>query len=188
MATFKQYSVGEAPAGSKPILEATHKAWGVIPNLHATLAESPLALEVHNYLFDAFERSSFTPQERQVALMSISYENECNYCMAGHTMLAKNVGVADDVREDIRAGRAVNSPRLEALHRFAASLVAKKGWVEEAEVSAFMSAGYTKAQVLELLIGVGLKVMASYTNHIAHTPYDAFQLATAWTHPKTKAA
>lgn len=183
MTNFSQYSVSNAPEGSKAILEGVQQAWGMIPNLHATLAESTLALETHNYLFDAFAKSSFTPQEQQVALMSISYENECNYCMAGHTFLAANAGVAEEVRNAIRNGEAIADSKLEALHQFAMAMVSKKGWVSEEEVSAFLSAGYTKAQILELLIAISLKVMASYTNHIAHTPYDEFQLPTAWVHP-----
>lgn len=188
MTQFTIHTAATAPEGSRATLEATERQWHMVPNLHGILAESPLALATHNALFDAFAKSSFTAQEQQVILMSVSYENACSYCMAGHTALAKMAGVPEAVRDAIRAGIAVPDAKLEALHRFAGAVVAKKGWVDEAEVDAFVAAGYSRAQVLELLIAVALKVMASYTNHMAHTPYDAFQLPTAWTRPGQQAA
>jgi AhpD family alkylhydroperoxidase len=188
MTNFTRYTAENAPAGSKPILEGVQSAWKFIPNLHATLAESPLALEVHNYLFDAFDKSSFTPAERQIILMTASYENNCEYCMAGHSALAKMAQVPEDAWNAIRQGKPIPNAKLEALHKFAGEVVAKKGWVDETAASGFLAAGYSKAQMLELLIAVSLKVMASYTNHFAHTPLDDFQKATAWTHPTRKAA
>lgn len=183
MTDFTIYTAKTAPAGSAPILEQVQKNWHFVPNLHGILAESPLALETHNYLFDAFAKTSFSAQEQQIILMTVSYENACSYCMAGHSALAKMAHVPDDVRAAIRAGTPVADSRLEALRRFAAEVVASKGFVNDATTQAFLAAGYTKAQILELLIAVSLKVMASYTNHFAHTPYDDFQKPMAWTHP-----
>lgn len=186
MVAFTLYTEETAPVDSKPILAAGKKNWGMVPNLHAVLAESPIAFETHNYLFDAFMATSFTDQEKQIILMSVSYENNCHYCMAGHSFLAKRAGVADDVYQAIRDGRPIADAKLEALHAFASEVTAQKGHIADATADAFIAAGYTKAQMLELLMAVALKVMASYTNHFAGTPYDAFQAETKWTHPSAR--
>jgi hypothetical protein len=34
------------------------------------------------------------------------------------------------------------------------------------------AAGYTRRQVLDVVLGVGMKTLSNYTNHIAHTPLD----------------
>lgn len=188
MTQFTVHTAQTAPAAAQPILAEVQAKWKMIPNLHGVLAESPLALQVHNFLFDAFARSSFSAQEQQVILMSVSFENACSYCMAGHTALAKMAHVPEAVRDAIRAGHPVADAKLEALHRYAGAMVAKKGHVSEAETEQFLAAGYSKAQILELLVAVSLKVMASYTNHIAHTPYDEFQKPTAWTPPAKQVA
>lgn len=187
MTEFAVHTPDTAPAASKPILEQVKAAWSMIPNLHGVLAESPLALEAHNFLFSQFDKTSFTPIERQIILMTVSYENNCEYCMAGHSTLAKMAHVPADAWAAIRAGEPIADPKLEALHRFAGAVVANKGWVDPATTDAFLAAGYAKAQILELLIAVSLKAIASYTNHFAHTPLDDFQKPNAWKHP-TKAA
>jgi alkylhydroperoxidase family enzyme len=77
--------VANAPAASVEILNAVQKAWGFVP----VLAESPAALEAYSSLWGIAEKTSFTAQERNVAYLAIIYENECTYCMAGHTNLSR---------------------------------------------------------------------------------------------------
>lgn len=40
-------------------------------------------------------------------------------------------------------------------------------------MQAFLDAGFTKRQMLEVILGVSQKVMSNYTNHLANTPVDA---------------
>jgi alkylhydroperoxidase family enzyme len=58
--------------------------------------------------------------------------------------------------------------------------VATNGWVTDEDLKQFVEAGYTKAQLLEVLVGVTQKTLSNYTNHIAHTPLDAAFAASAW--------
>ena len=62
------------------------------------------------------------------------------------------------------------------------------GWVEPSDLQALVDAGYTRATALEVVLGVGLKTMSNYTNHVANTPLDeAFQPA-AWSRPEATPA
>ena len=85
MAQFKLYSVEEAPADSKPLLEASQKAMGMVPNLHAVMAESPSTLKAYQQLTELFSNCSFNADEMTVVWQSINVEHECTYCVPAHT-------------------------------------------------------------------------------------------------------
>lgn len=62
-------------------------------------------------------------------------------------------------------------------------MVRQRGVVDPADVDAFLAAGFTRAQVLEVILGIATKVLSNYTNHIAATPLDAFMAGSEWTPP-----
>ena len=91
MSTFKLHTLDSAPAGSLPILETASKTLGFIPNLYAHLASSPSALQGYKQLGALLEQSGLTPEEQQVVLLTVSAENGCEYCVAAHSFLARNM-------------------------------------------------------------------------------------------------
>jgi len=108
--------------------------------------------------------------------------------MAGHTTLAKMIRMDDAVIAALRAGTPLPDAKLEALHKFATAVVRERGFVPDADVDAFLAAGYTRRNVLEVILGVATKVMSNYTNHLVHTPYDAFMQGNEWTKPEAASA
>ena len=58
---FTLHDTTTAPAASTGILEGVQKFWGVVPNLHGVLAESPAALEAYATLWGIAEKTGFTP-------------------------------------------------------------------------------------------------------------------------------
>lgn len=188
MAEFRPHTVESAPEPSRPLLEATEKAWRMIPNLHAVLAESPAALEGYATLFSIFEKSSFSAVEKQVVYLVNNFENECRYCMAGHSVLAQMAGLDAASIEALREGAGLADPRLEALRRFTTVVVRQRGQISPADVEAFIAAGFTKAQVLEVILGSAVKFISNYTNHLAETPLDPFMKDTVWVPPSKRQA
>ena len=180
---FSLHSEATAPAASAPILKAVGAAWGVVPNLHGVLAESPAALEAYGALWTLAEKTSFTPVERNIAYLAIIYENECEYCMAGHSGLSKMQGVAAGHIAAIRENRPLSDERLEALRAFAAKVTRNRGVVAEGDVAAFKTAGFTNQSVLDLLVLAAAKLISNYTNHLAETPNDAFMSGNEWKRP-----
>jgi uncharacterized peroxidase-related enzyme len=180
---FKIHDVATAPAGSAEILNSVQKAWGFVPNLHRILAESPAALEAYSTLWGIAEKTGFTPQERNLVYLAIIYENECTYCMAGHTNLSRMAKVPDAVISAVREGRPIADPKLEALRQFAAKVTRQRGVVSEADVAAFKAAGYDNRAVLDVLVLAATKLISNYTNHLADTPNDAFMKGAEWTAP-----
>lgn len=188
MPKFAVHSVSSSPDRSKPILEQTQKTLGFVPNLFGMLAESPALLKGYTTLSAIFDGASLTPTERQVVLLTASSENGCGYCMAAHTTIARMQGVTEDVVGAIRQGTEIPQAKLEALREFTREVVRRRGWANEKTVQGFLDAGYTRAHVLDVVLGVGLKTLSNYANHMASTPLDAAFEPNAWSKPTAPAA
>ena len=100
---------------------------------------------------------------------------------AAHTAISKAQGVPDDVVDSLRDGTALTDPKLEALRVFAVTINESRGWPEQSDIDALLSAGYTERTVLEVILGTAVKVMSNYTNHIASTPLDGAFSDVEWT-------
>jgi uncharacterized peroxidase-related enzyme len=186
---FTLHDTSTAPPASAEILDGVKKAWGFVPNLHRVLAESPAALEAYSTLWGIAEKTNFTPQERNIVYLAIIYENECTYCMAGHTNLSRMAKVDNAAIAAVREGRPIADPKFEALRQFAAKVTRNRGVVSEADVAAFKAAGYDNCAVLDVLVLAATKLISNYTNHLAQTPNDAFMKGAEWRAPgKLKAA
>ena len=180
---FTLHDTTTAPATSAAILDGVQKGWGFVPNLHRVLAESPAALDAYNTLWGIGEKTSFTPQQRNIVYLAIIYENECTYCMAGHTNLSRMAKVEPGTIAAVREGRPIADPKLEALRQFAAKVTRDRGVVSEADVAAFKAAGYSNRAMLDVLVLAATKLISNYTNHLAQTPLDAFMKGAEWKAP-----
>ena len=188
MTDFTTHSPATAPDASKPLLEGAQAAYGFVPNLLGTMAEAPAMLEGYMTLAGIFDKSDLSETERQIILMTNNRLNGCTYCMAAHTTLSQIGKVPGDVIEALRAGTPIADNKLEALRQFAIVINETRGWPSEDAVNAFLSAGYSKQAILEVILGTALKVMSNYTNHIAETSLDKAFAANVWTPPAQQAA
>jgi len=188
MTHFPVHTVDSAPAASRPLLEGIGRSFGFVPNLFAVFAESPAALRGALAIYEAFTTSSLTPAEQQLVMLAVSEANDCEYCVAAHSTLAKRfVKVDPTLVAATRRREPLSDAKLDALVTFTRNVVEQRGLLAEAEVAAFLDAGYTKAQVIEVLLGVGMKTFNNYVDHIAHVPLNDQFKAEAW-QPKRKAA
>ncbi len=188
MSEFKVHTIDTAPAESVPFLQNAQQSMGFVPNLIGVLAESPAAVEGYLTLMSIFEKSSLTPAEQQVAILAISRTNECDYCMAAHSVVASMQKVPADVIQAIRNDKPIADEKLEALRTFAAAVIEKRGWLSDDDIAAFRSAGYSEAQVLDVVLAASLKTLSNYANHLAETPLDDAFSSRAWQPLKRTAA
>ncbi len=180
MPQFKVHTVDTAPQQSVAFLQGAQQAFGFVPNLIGVLAESPAAVEAYLTLTKIFDKSSLSPVERQVAILAISRINECDYCMAAHSVIGSMQNVPADVIQAIRNDQSIADTKLEALRTFAVTLIEKRGWMSEDDVAAFRAAGYSQAQVLELVLAASLKTLSNYTSNLAEPPLDDAFASRAW--------
>ncbi len=161
--------------------------FGMIPNLTRKMATSPALAQAYLELTGLFEGCSLSAPERGVILLTVSRFHGCDYCMAAHSMTGRMTGLPDAAVDALREDRPLADQRLEALRQFANAMLEKRGWVDAADLSAFRKAGFGEQQVLDLILGIGLKTLSNYTNHIAGTPVDEAFQNEHWTAPDTPA-
>lgn len=183
MIEFKTHDATTAPDGAKAILENAKASTGMVPNLYGVLAESPQILTAYLELTKLFSQSSLSTVERHVVWLAINVENRCHYCVPAHTFLALKDNVPQDVIDSLRADAPIADPRLEALRRFAKQVVLTRGFAAQNEIDAFLAAGYTNANVLDVVLGAAHKTISNYVNHLSETPVDAPFAKYAWTAP-----
>ena len=187
MTDFPIHTLDSAPESARPLLEKSQQAFGMVPNLHGVMATSPAHLEAYQTLHGLFQKTSLGTVEQNVVWLTINVEHACHYCVPAHTGIAKSQKVDDDIIEALRENKALPDARLEALRRFTLSIVRQRGRVTAAEIDTFLAAGFTRENVLDIILGVAQKVMSNYVNHIAETPVDEPFRKFAWS-AETEAA
>jgi len=188
MTKFTIHTIDSAPEAAKPLLQDSQKSFGFTPNLHGVMAESPQTLDAYKQLTTLVSQTSLSAVERHVVWLAVNVENHCHYCVPAHSALAKMQGVDAKTVEALRNDAQLEDARLEALREFTLKVVRQRGVVDEADVEAFLSAGFTKRQVLDVVLGVAHKTLSNYVNHLASTPVDEAFKGEAWTPPAAAAA
>lgn len=181
MSQFTLHTLESAPEQTKAMLQGSLDTFGFIPNLYANLAESPQALLAYPQITELFNQSSLNPIEQQVVLLTASVENQCEFCVAAHSVIAKNmVKVPADVVESIRNGQPIADKKLNALAVFTQLAVSQRGWVNGEPTDAFIAAGYSQQAALDVILGVTLKTLSTYANHLTGTKINDAFASEAW--------
>lgn len=151
---------GDVSATNQAIFGNLQQKLGFVPNLYAYFAKSETALA--DYLTLQNRKSSLRAKEREVINLVTSQMNGCVYCQAAHTAIGKMNGFTDEQILEIRKGGAAFDAKLDALARFTASVVENRGKASEASKQAFFDAGYTEANMIDVVIVVGDKIISNY--------------------------
>jgi alkylhydroperoxidase family enzyme len=170
-----------APEGSRDLLAGIHERFGFVPNLAATIAESPAALAGFAAMQGALGGTGLSRGEREVAGLVTSFENESRYSMAAHSTFAAGAGLPADAIAALRAGQAIDDPRLEAIRAFAAALLRVRGHGRE-------RFGLSAAEQLEVVAQVAYTTFANLAANLADTRVDDAFAAQAWQAPATLGA
>lgn len=174
MKTLKALTLESAPEKSKATLQSIQKGFGFIPNLMATFANSPAVLNGYMALDAAYSQSSLTPKEQQLILLVVSTENNCRYCTAAHSTILKSMMKVDAALvKAIRAKADLQDSKANALVKFTREVVSERGFVSETTKENFLKEGYSEVAMMEVLMGVALKTISNYLDHLSPTPLDA---------------
>ena len=170
MTTFSVPTRDDVTPDNQAIFDNLKKTFGFVPNLYATFAYSPTALGTYLALQNA--KSSLKPKEREVINLVVSQVNDCEYCLAAHTALGKMLGFSDAQILEIRRGRASFDPKLDGLVRFVREVAEKRGHVSAAATDAFLSAGWSQANLVDAIMVVGDKSISNYLHGTTNIPVD----------------
>jgi AhpD family alkylhydroperoxidase len=180
MSQFPIHTLDTAPADSKPHLLALKQTVGMIPNLAVGMAESPGLIEGFLTVRERYAKGTLTGAEIQALSLTAALENDCGWCMAFHTAMARTEGVSSPDIDALRDGRTPPDAKLGALTDFAREMVRTRGAVSQATLQRFLDAGYTRAQALEVILGMAFSLMANYAGHIVNPALDAPLQPHAW--------
>ena len=187
MSPFQYHNQDSAPDEAKPLLAQSQKSFAMLPNLNKILAEAPATYAAYNSTFELFmKNTTFTPLEQQVVFMTANYENNCLYCVPGHSWMMHAAKMPEAVITALREGTPLPDARLQALHDYSKALLDNRGHIGDDALQAFLIAGYTKRQALEVLTGLAAKLISNFTNALAHTEPDNAFKTYAWTHPSQR--
>ena len=148
------HTIDTAPTGAAELFASVARSFGYVPNLYGIFAGPPATLKAHMLIGKILDESSFSATEKQLIILAASQHKQSNFRTAVHTVVAGIQNVPPDVVEAIREDRPVSDSRLEALRIFTTTVVEKRGWLSDEDVAAFLAAGFAKAQILEVILGV----------------------------------
>ncbi len=171
---IKPVSDDMAEGQAKDLLEGARAKLGFVPNMYRGMANDPGLLSTYLHGYDQFRQSgNFTGPEQEVVFLTVSEANGCDYCMAAHSMLAINVSkLAPEHTQALRDGKPLAEDKLEALRQFTHHMWETRGLPSKAEAEAFKAAGYSDVHVLEIILGLAVKTISNYANHVNHTEVD----------------
>lgn len=162
----------EAATGKQAeLLDTVRTQLGRVPNMMRTMAQSPAVLQGYLGLNRALAGGTLDARLRQQLAIATAQANECSYCLAAHTAIGKQVGLAPDEIAAARAAAAVD-PRTDAALKFARLLVECRGSVSDSDVAAVRRAGFTEGEVAEIIAHVALNIFTNYFNKTAEVEVD----------------
>ena len=165
-------TIEAAPNASQGMLQAVKKQLGVAPNLFRMVGTSPAALEGYLGMSAALAKGSLPAATRQRIALAVAEINGCQYCLSAHTYLGHNLAKLDDAEMAAnRRGRSTD-PKADAAVHFASRVTQLRGHVSPADFAAVKDAGYSDAQIIEIVQHVALNVWTNYINTVAQTEID----------------
>lgn len=150
--------------------DALKKGLGMVPNLYATLALSEHALG--NYLNFQNAKSSVNGKAREVVNLVVSQVNNCQYCLAAHTVIGGMVGFTAEQIQEIRRGGASFDTKLDVLAKLVKNIATERGHADPARVQAFFAAGWTQENLVDVIVVIGDKTVTNYLHATTQVPVD----------------
>ncbi|MEP7007053.1 MAG: carboxymuconolactone decarboxylase family protein [Sphingomonas bacterium] len=161
----------DTPEKSRPLLDAVEKQLGIVPNLFRLVGTSPAALEGYLGLNAALGHALDVKTRERIAL-AVAQANGCDYCLSAHSYLGLNLAKIDEAEIALNRAGHSGDARADAAIVFARQVLAARGKVSDAEIAAVRLAGFTEAQVIEIVATVALNVLTNYVNNVAETDID----------------
>lgn len=174
MSTFNVLSREEVSPKNQQRFDKIKAAFGKVPNLYTVLAYSENALETYFNLETA--PTSLTARQAEVVNLAVSEANECAYCLSAHTVIAKMNGFTDEQASELRKGTASFDKSLEPLAKLAKGLAEHKGFVNGSVIEEFLQSGYTKENLMDVIMLVGDRTISNILHAVSKVSID-FPLA-----------
>lgn len=152
-------------------LADTRKAFGQVPNMFATAARSPAAIQALNAFFGALGKGSLGGKVGERIAIAVAQQNGCEYCLSAHTAIGGMHGVPAAELQAAKQGIS-SDPRAAAAMSFALAVLRERGKVDDATLATARAAGLGDPELVEIVAHVALNVFTNYLNNVAGTEID----------------
>jgi uncharacterized peroxidase-related enzyme len=160
-----------APEASKATLENVHKQLGVVPNLFRLIGNSPAALTAFTSFQGAMSKTLDLRTRERIAL-AVAQVNGCDYCLSAHTYLGLNLAKISPEEITLNRKGESSDDKAGAAVSFAAKVARERGHVSQGDIDVLRDAGYSDAQVVEIIALVAENSFTNYLNEVAQTDID----------------
>jgi uncharacterized peroxidase-related enzyme len=165
-------AIEHAPAESQALLAGVKSRLGTVPNMYRIIANSPAALEAFLGFYSALDKGDVDPLTRERIALAVAEANGCDYCLSAQIYRVRKGAMLDDAEITANRSGASNDIKADAAVRFAAELTRERGQVSEADVEAIKRAGYSDADIVEVIANVAINVFANIINEALKTDID----------------
>ena len=177
---FVDHTAETAPEAARRTVAATEKKFGYLPSAVARLAESPQVLDGFLKLSAMFDTTSLDPVARETVIMTMAVHHRCHVCVAMHTAALARLDADAALVTALRDGKPLPDERLGALRDFTLTVLATSGAVSDDDLGAFVAAGFTGKQALEVVLGIGAYTLSTFANRLTRAPLDEPMTPFAW--------
>jgi uncharacterized peroxidase-related enzyme len=160
-----------ADGAAKELLEKTQSQLGRVPNLYRTMANGPAALDGYLSFRAALVRGKLSNQLREQLALLVAEENNCEYCVSAHNFRGQKIGIPQEELAANRRAEASDAKTAAAL-QFARAVTQARGAVSDTELAAVRTAGWSDAEIAEIVAHVALNAFSNYFNHVAQPELD----------------
>jgi AhpD family alkylhydroperoxidase len=171
MKTFKVPTRDEVSPESQLLFDQVSRHLGKLPNLYATMGYSPGTLKGYLQFEAAMGGGVFTVKEKEAINLVVSEVNNCNYCLAAHTMIAKSKGFTEEDTIGIRNGNTAEH-KLDTAVKLAKSITENNGEADPVLLNDFFEAGYREDALIELIGLITAKIFTNYVYAVTRVPID----------------
>lgn len=170
MSKFTVPARGEVSENNQAIFDNLQKGLGFVPNIYAAMAHSQNALG--SYLQFSGAATSLSKKEKEVVDLAVSQLNGCRYCQSAHTALGKMNGFTDDQIIELRKGGASWDTKTNVLAQTAQKITDKKGKISQTELNNFYAAGYSKENLVDLIVAIGIITVTNLFHNVTEVEID----------------
>ena len=171
MTRINPLTIENASPASAEILTAVKGKVGMVPNLYASMAHSPAALNAVLAFGEAMGKSSLSLALKEQLALVIAGTNSCDYCASAHTAIGKGAGVSLEELSSNLSGVS-EDPKTQTFLTLAKTIVEKRGVLSDEDLQDARAAGISEAEIVEVVATVAINTFTNYFNHIAQTEID----------------
>jgi uncharacterized peroxidase-related enzyme len=168
--TFEVPTKEQVSLNNQVIFDHMQAAFDMVPNLYATFALNETALV--DYLALQNRKSTLTAKEREIINLVVSQVNDCKYCVPAHTAVSKMLGFDDVQILEIRRAQITFNDKYDALAKFVKETTINRGRPADNTADTLFEVGFTKANVIDIMMVIGDKIISNYLHNFTQIPVD----------------